>query len=179
VTFEPTALPGLFLVRLALREDERGHFARLWDREALVARGLNPGLAQASLSWNERRHTLRGLHWQAPPHAETKLVRCTRGAIFDVVVDVRPGSPTERRWVGVNLAPRAPCVLYVGEGLAHGYLTLEDDTEVSYLISTPYVAEAACGARFDDPAFAIAWPAQPEVISRRDRSFPHYHPGSA
>lgn len=172
----PTALPGLLLVRPALREDERGHFSRLWDREALARSGLNAELAQASVSWNRRRHTLRGLHWQAHPHAEAKLVRCSRGSLFDVVVDVRAGSPTERRWVGVELRAREPLLLYVSEGLAHGFLTLEDDTEVSYLISTPHVEEAARGARFDDPAFAIGWPAPPQVISLRDRSFPHYDP---
>jgi dTDP-4-dehydrorhamnose 3,5-epimerase len=177
--FTQTKLHGAYILDLETRPDDRGFFARAFCQKEFAQHGLKPLVAQCNTAYNHRKGTLRGLHYQLPPAAETKLVRCTRGAIFDVVVDVRPGSPTERRWVGVNLAPRAPCVLYVGEGLAHGYLTLEDDTEVSYLISTPYVAEAACGARFDDPAFAIAWPAQPEVISRRDRSFPHYHPGSA
>jgi dTDP-4-dehydrorhamnose 3,5-epimerase len=176
LTFTPTELPGLFLVRLEVRVDERGHFARLWDREVMEAHGLNARLAQASVSWNRRRHTLRGLHWQAAPHAEAKLVRCTRGSLYDVVVDVRPGSPTERRWVGIELRAREPLVLYLAEGLAHGFLTLEDDTEVSYLISVPHVPRSARGARYDDPAFAIAWPAPPEVISPRDLGFPHYDP---
>jgi dTDP-4-dehydrorhamnose 3,5-epimerase len=179
VTLEPTGLPGLFLVHLDLLSDERGHFARLWDREVLEAAGLTASIAQASVSWNPRRHTLRGLHWQAAPHAEAKLVRCTRGALFDVAVDVRPGSATERQWRGVRLAAREPRALYLAEGLAHGFLTLEDDTEVSYLISTRYVPEAARGARFDDPAFAIDWPAPPAVIAERDRSFPSYDPGAA
>jgi dTDP-4-dehydrorhamnose 3,5-epimerase len=176
LTLTPTDLPGLFLVRLHLQEDERGHFARVWDREVLAERGLEARLAQASLSWNRHRHTLRGLHWQAAPHAEAKLVRCTRGSLFDVVVDVRAGSPTERRWVGVELRAREPVLLYLSEGLAHGFLTLEDDTEVSYMISAPHVPQAARGARYDDPAFGIGWPAPPRVISLRDRGFPHYDP---
>ena len=175
---EPTALPGLFVVHLDFAADARGHFARLWDRDVLTAAGLSAEIAQASISWNARRHTLRGLHWQAAPHAEAKLVRCTRGAIYDVAVDVRPGSATERRWVGIRLTARDPRALFLAEGLAHGFLTLEDDTEVSYLISARHAPDASRGARFDDPAFGIAWPAAPAVLSERDRSFPSYHPGS-
>lgn len=169
---EPTDLPGVFVVHLEPEQDARGHFARLWDTETMGA-----SIAQASVSWNARRHTLRGLHWQVAPHAEAKLVRCTRGAIFDVAVDVRPGSPTERRWFGLHLSAREPRALYLAEGLAHGFLTLEDDTEVSYLISTRHAAEAARGACYDDPAFSIEWPAPPAVIADRDRSFPSYDRG--
>jgi len=172
VKLEPTDLPGVFVVHLEPEQDARGHFARLWDAET-----MGMAVAQASLSWNARRHTLRGLHWQVPPHAEAKLVRCTRGAIFDVAVDVRPGSPTERRWFGLHLSAREPRALYLGEGLAHGFLTLEDDTEVSYLISARHAPEAARGARYDDPAFSIAWPASPALIADRDRSFPSYDRG--
>ncbi|HEX5042417.1 MAG TPA: dTDP-4-dehydrorhamnose 3,5-epimerase family protein [Candidatus Polarisedimenticolaceae bacterium] len=174
---EPAGLPGVFVVHLEPESDGRGHFARLWDARTLAEAGLSASIAQASLSWNARRHTLRGLHWQVAPHAEAKLVRCSRGAIFDVAVDVRPGSSTERQWVGLHLSAREPRALYLTEGLAHGFLTLEDDTEVSYLISSPHVPHAGRGARYDDPAFAIAWPAPPAVIADRDRSFPSYDRG--
>lgn len=173
---EPTEIPGLFLVHLEVVTDVRGHFARLWDRQVMAEAGLAASLSQASLSWNAQRHTLRGLHWQTPPHAEAKLVRCTRGVLYDVAVDVRPGSPTERRWKAVRLAAREPYALYLGEGLAHGFLTLEDDTEVSYLISAGHAPEAARGARYDDPAFGIEWPAAPAVIAERDLGFPSYDP---
>jgi dTDP-4-dehydrorhamnose 3,5-epimerase len=176
VRLEPTAIEGLYLVAMDPIPDERGHFARLFDRDLLASRGLTAEVALASVSWNRRRHTLRGLHWQAAPHAEAKLVRCTRGSIHDVVVDVRPGSPTHRRWVAIPLSAREPLALYLGEGLAHGFLTLEDDTEVSYLLTAPYAPEAGRGARFDDPAFALAWPADPEVVSERDRAWPRYTP---
>jgi dTDP-4-dehydrorhamnose 3,5-epimerase len=174
VRLEAADIPGVFVVHLEPEADARGHFARLWDAETMGAAGLPASIGQAGVSWNARRHTLRGLHWQAAPHAEAKLVRCTRGAIFDVAVDVRPGSTTECRWFGVRLDAREPRALYLAEGLAHAFLTLEDDTEVSYLISGRYAPEAARGARYDDPAFAIAWPAAPAVIADRDRSFPSY-----
>ena len=169
---EATELAGVLIVHLEPEADGRGHFARLWDREVMGA-----AVDQASVSWNARRHTLRGLHWQAAPHGEAKLVRCTRGALFDVAVDVRPGSPTERRWVALHLSARQPRALYLAAGLAHGFLTLEDDTEVTYLMAGRYAPEAVRGARYDDPAFAIAWPAPPSVIADRDRAFPSYDRG--
>ena len=175
---EETPICGLLLVHLEPAEDERGHFARLWDRDLLRERGLTAEVAQASLSWNARRGTLRGLHWQAPPHAEAKLVRCTRGSMWDVAVDVRPGSPTHGHWMGFGLSARERHAVYLCEGLAHGFLTLEDDTEVLYLISTPHVPAAARGARWDDPAFGIRWPAEPEVVSTRDRGWADYDPAS-
>jgi len=177
VKLEPAGLPGVFVVHLEPEADARGHFARLWEAEAIAEAGLAASIAQASVSWNARRHTLRGLHWQAAPHGEAKLVRCTRGVIFDVAVDVRPHSRTERRWVGLHLSAHEPRALYLAEGLAHGFLTLQDDTEVTYLISRPHAPEAARGARYDDPAFAIAWPAPPAVIADRDLSFPSYDRG--
>jgi dTDP-4-dehydrorhamnose 3,5-epimerase len=177
VRIEPAGLPGVYVVHLEPESDARGHFARLWDARTLAEAGLASSIAQASVSWNARRHTLRGLHWQAAPHGEAKLVRCSRGSIFDVAVDVRPGSATERQWVGLHLSAREPRALYLADGLAHGFLTLEDDTEVSYLISAAHAPEAARGARYDDPAFAISWPAPPAVIADRDRSFPSYDRG--
>jgi dTDP-4-dehydrorhamnose 3,5-epimerase len=152
--------------------DERGFFARTWCADEFAAAGLPDWFVQTSVSWNEHRHTLRGMHWQAEPHGEGKLVRCTRGAILDVGVDMRSDSPTYLRHVAVRLDEENRRALFLAPGLAHGFLTLEADTEVLYQMDTPYVPEAARGARWDDPAFAIAWPAAPEVISERDRTYP-------
>lgn len=170
--FVPTPLAGAFVVRAERIADERGHFARLYCREEFARQGLDPSLAQCSVSGNRRAGTLRGMHFQDAPHAEAKLVRCTRGALFDVIVDLRPGSATRGRWFGIELAAAGDDMLYVPEGFAHGFLTLADDTEVHYQISVPYHAPAARGFRWDDPEVGIAWPARPEVISPRDRGLP-------
>jgi dTDP-4-dehydrorhamnose 3,5-epimerase len=172
--FHDTELPGVRLAELERRADERGYFARVWDPAELESAGLNSALAQVSVAFNDRRGTLRGLHFQAEPHAEAKLVRCTRGAVFDVVVDLRRDSPAFRRWLGIELREADGRMLYVPEGLAHGYLTLEDRSETLYLISEPYAPDAARGVRWDDPAFAIEWPAEPAVISDRDRRWPDF-----
>jgi dTDP-4-dehydrorhamnose 3,5-epimerase len=174
VIFRDTELAGVRLIELERRTDERGFFARAWDPAELESAGLNPALAQVSVAFNDRRRTLRGLHFQAEPHAEAKLVRCTRGAVFDVVVDLRRDSPTFRRWLGIELREDDGRMLYVPEGVAHGYLTLEDATETLYLISEPYAPAAARGVRWNDPAFGIEWPAEPAVISERDRSWPDF-----
>ena len=173
--FVETELGGVFVVELEEHVDERGSFARTWCREEMAAAGLTSDLAQCSLSRNRRAGTLRGLHFQRPPHEEAKLVRCTRGAIFDVAVDLRPGSATLGRWVGVELDPDNSRGLYVPEGCAHGFQTLVDDTDVAYMISVPYAPEAATGVRWDDPRLGIAWPEVAErTISPRDRSLPGY-----
>jgi dTDP-4-dehydrorhamnose 3,5-epimerase len=172
--FRETELPGVHVVELEPRHDERGFFARVWDPDELRAAGLEPKLAQISLASNVHRGTLRGLHFQADPHAEAKLVACVRGALHDVVVDLRPDSPTYRRWFGIELRAGEGRLLFVPEGFAHGYLSLEDETEALYLISAPYVAEAARGVRWDDPVFGIEWPFDPVVISERDRSWPDF-----
>lgn len=169
--FEPTPIPGAFLVRLELREDERGFFARTWCREEFLAHGLAGELAQCSVSFNNRRGTLRGLHYQAPPHAEDKLVRCTRGSIHDVIVDLRRGQPTFKHWWSTELSADNRDMMYIPKGLAHGFLTLEDDCEVAYHMSTSYRPESARGSRYDDPAFAIDWPFAPAVIGARDLGF--------
>lgn len=170
--FLPTRLEGAFLVELEPHLDERGGFARLWDGAFFAERGLEPGLAQVSLSWNPRAGTLRGLHFQLPPHEEAKLVRCVRGAIFDVIVDLRSGSPTYLAWEGFELTAANRRQLYVPKGFAHGFETLEPDSEVLYFISTPYAPAAARGLRWDDPAVGIAWPSPPSVLSERDRNWP-------
>ncbi|HXX31669.1 MAG TPA: dTDP-4-dehydrorhamnose 3,5-epimerase [Myxococcaceae bacterium] len=170
--FLPTSLAGAVLLEQERHPDARGFFARTWCRDELAAQGLDAGLAQASVSFNHRRGTLRGLHYQAPPHAEVKLVRCTRGALFDVAVDLRPDSPGFLSWVGVELTAENGRALYIPKGFAHGFYTLADATEVEYLISTPYAPDSARAVRFDDPLLGIRWPGPVEVIAPRDRDTP-------
>ena len=171
----PTPFEGAFLIELEPYVDERGFFARAWCADELAEHGLVAELAQCSLSRNTRAGTLRGLHFQLEPHAEVKLVRCTRGSLFDVIVDLRPGSVTHRGWFGVELDAREGRALYIPKGFAHGFQTLEDDTDVLYMISTPYVPAASAGVRWDDPAFGIEWPdAAVRTISDRDRVWPDY-----
>jgi len=174
---KPTPLPGLLLLESAPHRDERGGFSRLWCRETLAAMGFGAPVVQANLSTNRARHTLRGLHWQDAPAAEAKIVRCLSGAIWDVAVDIRPESPTFRLWHAEELSASNGRALAIPEGFAHGFLTLTDDAEVLYLMGAPYVPALARGARFDDPAFAIAWPAPPAVVSPRDQSFPPFGSG--
>ncbi len=171
--FEPTPVPGVHVVELDLLGDERGWFARTYDEAEFLERGLEPVGVQCNSSFNARRDTVRGLHYQAPPHGEAKLVRCVRGAIWDVGVDLRPDSDTYRSWEAVELTADNRRGFYLPAGIAHGFQTLTDDCEVQYLMGHPYVPEAASGVRWDDPAFAIAWP-EPvgeRTISERDRAF--------
>jgi dTDP-4-dehydrorhamnose 3,5-epimerase len=173
--FVPLELVGAYLVELEPRRDERGFFARTWCRDEFAAHGLSSTLAQCSMSRNERAGTLRGLHFQLPPHQEAKLVRCTRGAIFDVIVDLRPGSATHAAWFGAELSDEAGTAMYVPEGFAHGFQTLTANADVLYMISEPYVPAASVGVRWDDPAFGIEWPeAAARTISERDRRWPDY-----
>lgn len=172
--FTPTRIPDVFLIDIEPHADERGFFARAWCEEEMRAHGLDARLVQCNLSYNSKRATLRGLHYQKAPHEETKVVRCTAGEIHDVVVDLRPSSPAYRTWLGVELTSGNRRMLYVPHGVAHGFVTLTDATEVLYQMGTPYVAAAASGVRWDDPAFAIEWPLGPAVISERDRSFPFW-----
>ena len=166
-----TAVAGAFVVAPERIEDERGFFARVWDGGELSSLGLDGSLDQASISFNRSRGTLRGMHFQASPHEEAKVVRCTSGAVYDVVVDLRPDSSTYRRWAGAELTAENREALYVPKGCAHGFLSLADATEVLYLISQPYEPAAARGVRWDDPAFGIAWPFPPTVISERDAAY--------
>lgn len=171
--FRPTPLPGAWLLSPERHADRRGWFARTWCRDELAERGLDAELAQCSVSFNHRRGTVRGMHYQAAPHAETKVVRCTRGAIFDAVVDLRDGSPTHGRHFAVELSAEGGDQLYVPGGFAHGFQTLADDCEVSYWISRPYAPDSAGGLRWDDPRVGIRWPLAVGVISDRDRALPH------
>jgi dTDP-4-dehydrorhamnose 3,5-epimerase len=174
--FKETELPGAFIVELEAHSDERGFFARTWCAREFAEHGLAPDLAQANVSFNRRAGTLRGMHWQAAPHAEDKLVRVTAGAVWDVAIDLRPSSPTYTSYVGVRLDATNRTALWVPKGFAHGFLTLEDDTEVVYQMSQFYVPEAARGLRWDDPAFAVQWPAEVRVISERDATYPDFSP---
>jgi dTDP-4-dehydrorhamnose 3,5-epimerase len=172
--FQETKLPGVLEIHLEPKPDERGFFARSWCQREFERHGLNSKLVQCSISFNARKGTLRGVHYQVPPCAETKLVRCTRGAIYDVVVDLRPESPTFKNWIAVVLTAQNRRAVYVPEGCGHGFLTLEDETEVLYQISEFYSAEAARGVRWDDPAFQLVWPEEVIVISERDRTYPNF-----
>jgi dTDP-4-dehydrorhamnose 3,5-epimerase len=175
--FTETELAGAFVIDLERREDDRGFFARAWCEEEFAAQGLDTRVSQCNVSFNERRGTLRGLHYQVPPHAEVKIIRCTSGAVYDVIVDLRPESQTYTRWIGVELTADNRRMLYVPEGFAHGYVTLEDETETYYQVSAPYAPEAERGARWDDPAFGIEWPeAEQLVISEKDRNWPDFRP---
>jgi dTDP-4-dehydrorhamnose 3,5-epimerase len=169
--FRDTAIAGVCVIEPERFEDDRGFFARTWDPDEFGEHGLNPELAQCSISYNRARGTLRGLHYQAAPHEEAKLVRCTAGAIFDVAADLRPDSSTFRGWFGVELSAENRLALYVPEGCAHGFLTLAEDSEVHYQISQAYVPEAGRGVRWNDPAFAIRWPAEVILMNERDASY--------
>jgi dTDP-4-dehydrorhamnose 3,5-epimerase len=175
VIFTESGLPGAFVVDVERRGDERGHLARTFCEDEFAAHGLATRFVQASAIQSAARATLRGLHYQEAPHAEVKLVRCTRGAAFVVMVDLRPESPAYRQWRGIELSPANGRMLYVPEGLAQGYQTLADDTEVDYRMSHRYVPDAARGVRWDDPAFGIEWPPAAErIISARDRAWPDH-----
>ncbi|MCW2992100.1 MAG: dTDP-4-dehydrorhamnose 3,5-epimerase [Solirubrobacterales bacterium] len=167
--FEPAPIAGAFTVRSERVEDERGHFARTFCADEFGRNGLEAVVAQCAVSFNRVRGTLRGLHLQAPPHAEAKLVRCAAGAIYDVVLDLRAGSPTFREWWAIELTASSDLALYVPRGVAHGFQTLEPDTEVTYQLSQAHAPEAAGGVRWDDPAFGIEWPLEVAAISAADR----------
>jgi dTDP-4-dehydrorhamnose 3,5-epimerase len=170
--FIESPIRGAYLVRPEPLPDERGFFARSWCQKEFEAQGLNPRLAQCSISYNKKRGTLRGIHYQEIPYQEAKLVRCTRGAIYDVIVDLRPDSASFRQHFGARLDAENRSMLYVPEGCGHGFLTLEDDSEVFYQISEFYAPGHAGGVRWNDPAFGISWPEAVRVISERDRSYP-------
>lgn len=169
--FTPIAIAGAYQIELEPRSDERGFFARAWCQQEFAAHGLATNFVQANLSSNLRKGTLRGMHYQLAPHAEAKLVRALRGAIFDVIVDLRPDSPTFRHWAGVELSGANRRALYLPEGCAHGFQTLEDDSDVFYQVSAFYAPGVEAGVAYNDPAFAIAWPLPVSVISAKDQSW--------
>jgi dTDP-4-dehydrorhamnose 3,5-epimerase len=172
VRFLPTSLAGTYVVEQERHADDRGFFARTWCAQEFARQGLEPALAQCSVSFNRLRGTLRGLHYQAPPYAEAKLVRCNRGALYDVALDLRPDSPTFQSWIGVELTQEDGRALYVPPGVAHGFYCLADATEVAYQMSTPYAPEAARGVRWNDPFHRVVWPGPVVVIATRDKDYP-------
>jgi dTDP-4-dehydrorhamnose 3,5-epimerase len=174
LNFVPTSLGGAYIVDPEPRNDDRGFFARTWCQKEFEAHGLNPRLVQCNISFNRRKGTWRGMHYQEPPHEEAKLVRCTMGSICDVIVDLRPGSPTFRSHVTVTLSAENRKMLYIPEGFAHGFLTLEDNTEIFYQMSEFYAPESARGFRWNDPYFGIRLPLEVAVISERDRNLPDF-----
>ncbi len=173
--FTETALNGVFIIDLKPIEDQRGFFATSWSAEEFRKRGLRSQVAQCNISFNRQRGTVRGLHYQTAPHEEAKLVNCTRGAMFDVAVDLRVDSPTRFKWISVELSAENHRMLYVPEGFAHGYQTLEDETQINYQVSEYYHPESAAGVRWDDPAIGIRWPLEVTTISARDLSFESLH----
>ncbi len=172
--FQATKIAEVFEIHVEPRRDERGFFARTWCRKEFEEHGLESTLVQCDISFNARKGTLRGMHYQAAPFAESKLVRCTKGSIYDVVLDLRPQSSTFKEWIAVTLTAENRCMVYVPKGCAHGFLTLQEETEVFYQMSEVYNAESARGVRWNDPAFGIAWPEKVEVTSERDRTYPDF-----
>ena len=176
MTIHPTPLTGAFVIEPQRVADARGFFARTFCRRTFAGAGLVDRFEQCSISYTARRGTLRGLHYQADPHGETKLIRCTAGAVWDVWADLRPHSPTYRKWHAVELSADNRLLAYVPPGLAHGFITLTDAAELFYQIDAAYVAEAARGVRWDDPTLAIDWPLEPAVLSDRDAAWPGLQP---
>ena len=169
--FSETELPGAFVIDLEKIEDERGFFARAWCQRELRDHGLESRIAQCNMSFNKRKGTLRGMHFQRPPHEEVKLIRCIRGALYDVIIDLRPESAANKRWIGVELTAENRRMLYVPRGFAHGFQTLEEDTETFYMVSEFYTPGAESGVRWDDPSFGIDWPLPPSEISDKDQQW--------
>ena len=172
--FRELEIPGAFLIEPERKADRRGFFARTYCRQELDDRGLDPAVVQCNISVNAKRGTVRGMHWQSEPYAEVKLIRCTAGAIHDVMLDLRPDSPTYKKHLGIEIDADNRFSLYIPKGLAHGFQTLRDDTEVFYQMSEFYQSDHARGVRWDDPAFEITWPLPIAMISEKDLSFPNF-----
>ena len=172
--FRETKLKGAFVIEEERHEDERGYFARTWSAQEFEAHGIVSQIAECNISFSKKKGTLRGMHFQLPPFAQAKLVRCTRGAIYDVAIDLRPESETFRQWVAVNLTANKG-MFYIPTGFAHGFQTLEDESEIFYQMSDVYNPESAGGVRWNDPAFGIEWPEAERIIIARDREYPDFH----
>lgn len=170
--FIETPLKGAYVISLEKREDERGYFARFWDEKTFKEMGLNTNITQVNISRTLNKGTLRGMHYQADPHGETKLIRCFRGKIYDVIIDMRKDSPTYKKWFGRELSQENPVLLYIPEGFAHGFVTLTDDVEVLYMVTAAYSAESERGVRYNDPEIAIEWPIEVTSVSLKDGAIP-------
>ena len=175
MTFTETPLRGAFIIDIVALKDERGFFARTWSADELTKRGLDATVVQCNVAFNPVKGTLRGMHFQRAPYDEVKIIRCTSGALYDVIVDLRPDSPTFRQWTSVEIDAASRRMLYIPKGMAHGYITLTDDVEAYYHVSAPYTPECAGGVAWDDPAFGIKWPFAPTLMSDRDRNWPRFH----
>ncbi|NTU67257.1 MAG: dTDP-4-dehydrorhamnose 3,5-epimerase [Chlorobiaceae bacterium] len=175
MNFTETPLKGAYLIDIRKMEDDRGFFGRSWCANEMEAHGLNARVCQANTSRSMHKGTLRGMHYQKPPYQETKLIRCTSGSIYDVIIDLRVGSATYQKWFGIELSRKNYRMLYVPEGFAHGFITLEDDCEVTYLVTEFYAPGAEAGIRWNDPAFGISWPLEPVSMSEKDRMHPDYN----
>lgn len=173
--FTETPLKGAYIIEPELIEDERGFFARSWCKEEFEKHNLNPNLAQCNISFNKKKGTLRGMHYQTAPHEEAKLVRCTMGSIYDVIIDLRKESVTFKQWFAVELTADNRKMLYIPEGFAHGFQTLEDNTEVFYQMSETYHSGCSCGVRYNDPAFSVKWPSEDILVSNRDLLFVQFN----
>ncbi len=173
--FKETKLKGAFIIEINQLTDDRGFFGRSWCANEFKQYGLKTNVVQANTSFSKKKGTLRGMHFQNDPYQETKLIRCTRGAIFDVIIDLRPDSPTYKQWYGVELTQDNYKMLYVPEDFAHGFITLKDDSEVTYLVTQFYTPGAEAGLRWDDKQFGIQWPLSPTVISDKDRNHPDFN----
>jgi dTDP-4-dehydrorhamnose 3,5-epimerase len=172
--FTETKLKGAFIIDVKRLEDERGFFGRAWCKREFEQHGLNSNAVQANVSYNKVKGTLRGMHFQVAPYAEAKIIRCTSGALYDVIIDIRPESPTYKQWIGVELTEESMRMLYVPEGFAHGFVTLKDHTSAHYLVTQYYTPGSESGIRYDDPEFDIAWPIKPTVVSEKDRAIPDF-----
>lgn len=172
--FEKTELPGAYIIELEMLKDERGWFARTFCRKEFSGHGLNPDITQCSTSLNKKKGTLRGMHYQSQPYEEAKLVRCTQGAIHDIIADLRPSSPTFKKWTAVELSEENKKMIYIPEGFAHGFQTLTDNVEVFYQMSQFYSPDHARGFRWNDPSFNINWPLDFRIISPKDQSYPDF-----
>jgi len=172
--FSEASIKGVYIIDIERHKDERGFFARSWCQREFEEHGLNPKLVQCNISFNNRRGTLRGMHYQAVPFEEARLVRCITGSIYDVIIDLRSNSPTFKKWLAFELTASKRRALFIPEGLAHGFQTLADDTEVFYQMSEFYTPDAARGLRWDDPAFGIEWPIETLIISEKDRTYPNW-----
>ena len=166
--FTKTEFKGVFIIEIEKEEDQRGFFARIWDKKEFERLGIDSEMIQCSISFNKKRGTLRGMHYQMAPYEETKIVRCTRGKIFDVIIDLRKESSTFKQWLGIELDEENHKMIYVPKGFAHGFQTLKNDTEVFYQISEKYMPRYSRGIRWDDKAFKIKWPLKPTIISKKD-----------
>lgn len=178
MTFQPTSIEGAFLIELTRRQDVRGSFARVWSAAAFRERGLVADIVEMNTSRTRKRGTIRGLHYQTAPHAEAKFVRCTRGSLYDVVLDLRPDSPTYLRWAAFELRDSSDHTLYIPPGCAHGFQTLQNDTEITYAVSATYHPECERGIRWNDPAFHITWPISDVTLSEKDSHIPLFQPKS-